>query len=335
MLEEAGPRFLAPHFRAAGHEVEERLAAVGQVPEKAGGVAQGPPAGERGERPERGSPIEQEENEDDRGEGNDREDVAPEGQAQQEAGRHGDLSTGRLLRSDPTRGQHEGPGAEGEHLHVVPVVAEAVAGHEGRGKGRIEARREDDAARRARQEGQAAHRGHEERVEEDGHERERTRGVHERAENRGEVRLQAAAVRDVGNEHQVLRTPEDAQHDDAGERSIGGHGGRGALRDEGQAEENGHRRGQPEERAVVRTRLDEGRPARGKPAQEEERSQCREQQRGHDLEPSRAQGPSHVEPAPDEEQPEERGHVSPAAAPRTPCRGRSAAEGARPAAGAA
>src|SRR6185295_17498661 len=86
MREEAGSCCLAADLRAAGQQVEERRAPVGQVPEEAGRIAESPAVAEDGERAERSPPIEEDEDHPDRRERDDGEDVAPEREAQQETG---------------------------------------------------------------------------------------------------------------------------------------------------------------------------------------------------------------------------------------------------------
>src|SRR6185295_10932318 len=140
---EAGPGFLASHLGTAGKKVEERLAAIGQVPEEPRRVAQRPSPGERG-KGRYGSPaVEEQKKHADGGEGNDGEDVAPEGEAEEKSGDERDADSSRGHGLGPAHAENERPGTESQHLHGVPVVAEAVAGHEGRSKRGVKPRGPD------------------------------------------------------------------------------------------------------------------------------------------------------------------------------------------------
>ena len=242
-------------------------------------------------------------------------------------------------RPHPADHEQQRPGTEGQHLDVVPVVAQAVPGHEGRGEGRVEPRAQHRGSRRPRHEGgEAHHRGHEARIEEDRGQGERPGGViDDGGQEGGEMRLEAAAVGDTGHEHEVLGPLQEAEHDDAGQGPVGRHRSRGPLDDEGQAEKDGQGDGQP---AVSRGQ--EGR-TRGSELRPPARSQG---QRTTTAEAARARGgtaSSHrgrIAPTSNQRQTRssqrraaaapDRASIS-AGAPRTRGRGRSGAGGGRPA----
>ena len=126
-----------------------------------------------------------------------------------------------FLLAPPPRGHHQRPRAERQHLHVVSVVAEAVARDERGRERRVEAGRHRGPSRPAGEKSQPIQRGDEPRIENHGDERERTRGIDDGRERGRQVRFQAAAVRHVGNEHEMLGPVADVEGDDARQRAVG------------------------------------------------------------------------------------------------------------------
>ena len=139
--EGAGPetRRLASAFGRARQEVLERPPVVGGVPEQAGQIAERHPEGQHGRGTERGSRGREQKHEAESREVDDREDVAPEGEPEKDARAEGQ-GRPRFGRLQPTHGEDEGQGSEGQHLDVVPVVAETVARDVGRREREIETR---------------------------------------------------------------------------------------------------------------------------------------------------------------------------------------------------
>ena len=112
---------------------------------------------------------------------------------------------------------------EGQHLDVVAVVAQAVPGDEDGREREVDARGEGEvrAPPRPLREEEGARRRTGNRTRRTP--AQRPGGGRRRAPRaRGQVRLQAAAVRHVGDEHEVLEAVADPQGDDAGQRAVRG-----------------------------------------------------------------------------------------------------------------
>jgi hypothetical protein len=231
-------------------------------------------------------------------------DVAPRSQAEEKARAEGERRPpDRLV--DPARAEPQGPGPEGQHLDVVPVVAEAVLGHERGGEGRIEPGGQRGPGPRAPP-GQPVDGGHEQRVEEHRDEAEGPGRLEDQGKGRREVGLQASAIGHVRDEHQPLDPLPDPDGHDPRQRAVGRRVPSGALERQGQPEQDGKPHDQEETGAialVVGAKI--GGAAPDPEAEEPQRRQGQEQ-RGARVEPARTESSPDVEPTQTKQDPEER-----------------------------
>ena len=235
------------------------------------------------------------------------EDVAPESQTEQQPDGEAQQVRGAIF-SSPPRGQHERPRPERQHLHVVPVVAEAVASDEGGREGGIQARGERRPAGRAGEQRQPIKSRDERRKEPHRDERERARGIDGHRQRRGQMRLQAPAVRHVGHEDEVLRPIAQVEGHDPRERAVGGHVTRGALPGEREPEEDRHaddeEQGPPR---AARRRPPQLTPSPGQPETRENEHDHGEHESRDPLPPCRPPSRGDVEPPEAQQEPQRRG----------------------------
>ena len=212
-----------------------------------------------------------------------------------------------LVLAGPAGGEPQRPRAEREHLDVVAVVAEAVAGEEGRAEGGVEPR-EEGRPRPGHEEGQAEEPRDVGQVEEHRDEGEGPCRVHDEREGGRQVRLQAPAVGHLRNEHEPLAAVRHVQGHDAGQRPVGRHRRRRPADHHGQAEEEGERQHQQEGgRGRAERRGGERAPAAPQPGEPGEERGGQDGQGRQRAEGGRAPRRRHVEPQDAEDDPQHRG----------------------------
>ena len=165
--------------------------------------------------------------------GNRGKDVAPERKAEQDAGHQGQHTSGPVL--DPCRYGKQCRRAQRQDLDVIAVVGDAVSREKRRREREVEAGCEGEVRAPPRPLGEEKRRAHEHAIEKDGRQRKGPRQLDDEPEGRGQVRLQAAAVRHVGDEHEVLEAIPYAPGDDARQRAIRRDPCRGAVPHQRQA----------------------------------------------------------------------------------------------------
>ena len=290
--------------RLAGQQVVEREPLVRGVPEPARRIPHGPPEAEREEGAWSRRAAGQDESGRDREERDDREDVAPEAEAQEQPRGQGETRAVVTL-ARPARGEPERPGAEGQHLHVVAVVAEAVAGDEGRAEGGVEAGEQRRAGAR-HEEREAEEAGDVGEVEQHGDEGEGAGRVENGGERGGQVRLEAAAVGHVGHEDLPRAPVRDVQGHDARQGAVGRDRRSRTLHDHGETKEEGQQQHQDQQTGGRGGgRPGEDRPARPEPGGRGEERGGEEGQRRHGGQDAGAPGLRHVEPLDAEHDPEQ------------------------------